>query len=258
MLSGRDLRSLSFSGAATLPPLPLLWTVVSNDPDRAGNPVLWSGNENNLDSAAITSVAVPTADPTLRFLAKYGAEFGFDYAYVVVSTDGGETYTPIPGDRTIDAPLGPGAERHHDRLRAAHLRPLGIRRAECAPRVPVRQRRRRQRGWPAGRRRLRGRHPGQRRQQPGSVRLADRDPPGLRAQLERPADRPGRGEGVRPAGRVRRQLSITLARTDLGQFSPFGKVVALVAYDEPTEQVQQYAPYTLTVNGVVQPGGGGS
>jgi hypothetical protein len=34
--------------------------------------------------------------------------------------------------------------------------------------------------------------------------------------------------------------------------------VAVVAYDEPTELVQQYAPYTLTVNGVVQPGGGGA
>lgn len=33
-------------------------------------------------------------------------------------------------------------------------------------------------------------------------------------------------------------------------------VVAVVAYDEPTERVQQYAPYRLTVNGVVQPGGG--
>ncbi len=33
------------------------------------------------------------------------------------------------------------------------------------------------------------------------------------------------------------------------------EVVAVVAYDEPTEQVQQYAPYTLTVNGVLQPGG---
>ncbi len=32
----------------------------------------------------------------------------------------------------------------------------------------------------------------------------------------------------------------------------------MVAYDEPTEQVQQYAPYTLTVNGVLQPGGGGA
>ena len=37
--------------------------------------------------------------------------------------------------------------------------------------------------------------------------------------------------------------------------TPFPKVVAVVAYDEPTELVNQYAPYTLTVNGVVQPGG---
>jgi hypothetical protein len=35
----------------------------------------------------------------------------------------------------------------------------------------------------------------------------------------------------------------------------FPQVVAVVAYDEPTEQVQQYAPYTLTVNGAVQRAG---
>jgi len=29
-----------------------------------------------------------------------------------------------------------------------------------------------------------------------------------------------------------------------------------VAFDEPTEQVTQYARYALTVNGVLQPGGG--
>jgi hypothetical protein len=49
---------------------------------------------------------------------------------------------------------------------------------------------------------------------------------------------------------------ITLGRGQLAQFSGYQKVVAIVAYDEPTEQVQQYAPYTLTVNGAVQPGGG--
>ena len=37
-LRGRDLRSLKFTGATTLPPLPLAWTVVNNDPDRAGQP----------------------------------------------------------------------------------------------------------------------------------------------------------------------------------------------------------------------------
>ncbi len=52
---------------------------------------------------------------------------------------------------------------------------------------------------------------------------------------------------------------------DLGRRSPevrelrkAEQVVAVVAYDEPTEQGQQYAPYKLTVNGVVQPGGGQS
>ena len=32
-------------------------------------------------------------------------------------------------------------------------------------------------------------------------------------------------------------------------------VAAIVTYDDPTETVDQYAPYMLTVNGVLQPGG---
>ena len=33
-------------------------------------------------------------------------------------------------------------------------------------------------------------------------------------------------------------------------------VGAIVMYDEPSESISKYAPYTLKVNGVVQPGGG--
>jgi hypothetical protein len=36
-----------------------------------------------------------------------------------------------------------------------------------------------------------------------------------------------------------------------------GTVAAIVTYLDRTEEVQQQAPYTLTVNDVVQPGGGG-
>src|SRR3954454_13412234 len=108
VVRGSELRSLSFTGTRTLPPIPLAWTTVSDDPDRPGNPVLWSGNASNTDASAVFSADVPSADPTLRFLAKYGAESGFDYGYVQVSTDGGATYTTIPGDHTVDAPLGPG------------------------------------------------------------------------------------------------------------------------------------------------------
>jgi len=38
--------------------VPLAWTVVSNDPDRNGNPVLFSGNANNTDAAMVTPVTV--------------------------------------------------------------------------------------------------------------------------------------------------------------------------------------------------------
>ena len=129
VLRGRDLRSVNFEGAKTLPPLPLAWTVVTNDPDRRGNPVLWSGNANNTDATAVTSVAVPAADPTLRFLAKYGAEVGFDYGYVVVSTDGGATYTADRRRQDRRRAARTGHQRHDDRLRAAHLRPVRVRRA---------------------------------------------------------------------------------------------------------------------------------
>ena len=71
--------------------------------------------------------------------------------------------------------------------------------------------------------------------------------------------------GIDPAHHIAWQLfdfngkfSISLNRIELALLSLFPQVVVMVAYDEPTEQVQQYAPYTLTVNGVLQPGGGGA
>ena len=48
---------------------------------------------------------------------------------------------------------------------------------------------------------------------------------------------------------------LSLDRRDLLAAIPFDKVVAIVASDDPTELVQQFAPYTLKVNGVTQPGG---
>lgn len=255
ILRGRDLRSLSFAGTKTLPPLPLSWTVVPNDPDRPGNPVLWSGNGNNIDAAAVTSVAVPTADPTLRFAAKYGAEFGFDYGYVTVSTDGGASYTAIPGDKTIDGPFGPalngttnGFEAHSYDLSAYAGKTILL---------------------------------GFRYVSDGGVNegglLVDDITVGGTAVSDgtslAPFDSPTeikpitvnnwnlRLIGIDEKHSIAAQFefdgksSLTLNRAQLALLSLFPKVVAVVAYDEPTEQVNQYAPYTLKVNGVVQPGG---
>lgn len=255
-LSGKELRSLSFDGASTLPTLPLAWTVVTDDPDSPGDPVLWSGNANNTDAAAVFSASVPTTDPTLRFDAKYGAEEGYDYGYVQVSTDGGETYTTIPGDATVDAPLGPGLNGTTDgfETRSYDLSAYAGQDVLIAIRYVS----------------------------DGGVNegglLVDDITVGGTLISDGSSLEPFRSlTEVNPVevynwnvrlvgisqGKVAKveqlefdgQNQIQLSRAQLARLSQYDQVVAIVAYDEPTEQVQQYAPYTLTVNGVLQPGG---
>ena len=256
VLKGRDLRSLSFTGAKQLPPLPLAWTIVNNDPDRPGNPVLFSGNANNTDASAVTPVTVPTADPTLRFLAKYGAEFGFDYGYVQVSTDGGASYTTIPGDKTIDAPLGPGLNGTTTGFEP-HSYDLS---AYAGKSVLVAIRYVSDGGVNEGGLLVDDITVGGTTVSDGSSLAPFKSP----TQIH-PIDvhnwnvrLVGIDEGKVPVvlqAEFNGRSSLRLTRGQLALASPFQKVVAIVAYDEPTEQVQQYAPYTLTVNGVLQPGG---
>ena len=256
VLKGRDLRSLTFTGAKQLPPLPLAWTIVSDDPDRPGNPVLFSGNANNTDASAVTPVTVPTADPTLRFLAKYGAEFGFDYGYVQVSTDGGATYTTIPGDKTIDAPLGPGLNGTTTGFEP-HSYDLS---AYAGQSVLVAFRYVSDGGVNEGGLLVDDITVGGTAVSDGSSLAPFKSP----TQIH-PIDvhnwnvrLVGINEGKVPVAlqvEFNGRNSVRLTRGQLALASPFQKVVAIVAYDEPTEQVQQYAPYTLTVNGALQPGG---
>lgn len=49
---------------------------------------------------------------------------------------------------------------------------------------------------------------------------------------------------------------VELRRSRLRRLSQYEKLAAIVAYGEPTEKLSQHAPCTLTVTGVVQPGGG--
>jgi hypothetical protein len=255
-LRGIDLRSLNFQGAATLPPLPLEWTV-TDDAEATSSPVLWSGNGNNINATAVTSVAVPAADPTLRFNAKYGAELGFDYGYVVVSTDGGATYTPIAGDQTVAAPLGPGLNGT-----TTGFEPHVFDLTEFAGQTVL----------------VGFQYISDGSVNEGGLKVDDVTVGGALvsdgSSLE-PFDSPTEifptpvnNWNVRIIGYDERHQiglqaefngrnQIRLGTLQLLVFALFPKVVVEVAYDEPTELVQQYAPYTLTVNGVVQPGGGG-
>jgi hypothetical protein len=255
VLKGRDLKSLTFEGAAALPETPLAWTVVSDDPDRPGNPVLFSGNADNTNATAVTSVAVPTADPTLHFLAKYGAEPGYDYGYVMVSTDGGATYTRIAGDRTVAGPLGPGLngatngfEPHSYDLSAyaGQTVLLGIQYVSdggvnegglLVDDVTV-----------------------------GGTLLSDGSSLDPFDSVTEVYPTPVHNWNLRliaydEKNQIALQVEfngknkVKLGWLQLAFLTVFPKVVAVVAYDEPTETVNVYAPYKLTVNGVVQPGG---
>jgi hypothetical protein len=255
-LRGSQLSAVTFRGATTLPTQPLTWTVVNNDPDRPGNPVLFSGNANSTDAAAVTRVAVPAADPTLRFLAKYGAELGYDYGYVEVSTDGGTTYTAIPGDKTVAGPRGPalngttaGFEPHSYDL-SAYAGQTVLLAFHYVSDGGVNE---------------------------GGLLLDDVSVGGTvisDGSSLAPFDSPTEIKpfavanwhvkliGIRQGHVTLVQqveadgvTSINLDRRFLRQFVLADTVVAVIAYDEPTETVQQYAPYQLKVNGVLQPGG---
>lgn len=254
-LRGRDLRTLAFAGATALPAQPLAWTTVSDDPDRPGNPVLFSGNGNSIDASAVAEVAVPAGTPALTFVAKYGAELGFDYGYVEVSTDGGATYTAIPGDRTVDGPRGPalggtttGFEPHSYDLSAyaGQTVLIGFRYVSDG-------------GVNEGGLLLDDIAVGGTVVSDGSSLAPFRSPTEINPtdvanwHVQLIGVRGGNATIVQHTAfdGASRQLS----RAQLARFAAADYVVAVVGYDEPTETVQQYAPYTLTVNGTVQPGG---
>ncbi|MDQ0366781.1 immune inhibitor A domain-containing protein [Catenuloplanes indicus] len=250
-LKGKDLRSVQFTGATTLPTQPLEWTLVND----GGDSVLFSGNENNTDAAAVFEATVPAASPSLTFDAKYGAEAGYDYGYVSVSTDGGQTYTIIPGDRTVDAPLGPGLNGTTDGYQP-HSYDLS---AYAGQSVLISIRYVSDGGVNEGGLLVDDIAVGGTLISDGSS-LDPFDSPSEVSPT--PVD----NWNVKLIG-IDEKLGISWqfeydgkSSLKLGQLSTlllaaFPKVVAVVAYDEPTEQIQQYAPYTLTVNGVVQPGG---
>lgn len=236
-LRGRDLRAVSFTGARTLAPPPLAWTV------RDG--ALFSGNTSGIDAAAIVAVSVPTADPTLRLRARYGAEDGYDYGYVVVSTDNGRSYEAVGGDQTDAGPLGPGvtgqtggfvAHRYDLSGYAGQKILLGFRYVSDGDGNAG--------GWLIDDVRV-----GDDEISDGTTLAGFRSP----AQITPiPVHRfDVKLVGLDEPGRRARQVPVS----QFAALRDYDKVVAIVAYDEPTERYAQYAQYVLEVNGVTQPGG---
>jgi hypothetical protein len=101
------ITKIDFDGADVLPPHPVEWTV---DPaGHDGDAALYSGSGDNLDRAIIDQVDVPSGtDAKLTFDTLYNTEPLYDYAFVQVSTDNGETWHSLTNENTTtQADTGP-------------------------------------------------------------------------------------------------------------------------------------------------------
>lgn len=282
-LRARDLRSLSFDGATSIPGRPAQW-VVDPSPPNGGPAALYSGAGNNLDRTIVRSLSVPAGGASLAFQAQWNVEEdpsgGWDFTFVQVSTDGGATYRSIPcSSSRVDA--SPNARPVMRENVPGYTAYSGGWRSEACDLSAF-----------AGK----AIHVAFRHLTDGSV-AGDPDdptatiPPGfwlrnmslaanpvsdgssLAGWLSPSQARPtlvngftvqlvaysSDGRGHRELGRLDldgghdAQLEQHALKHLLGKQADV--VGAIVMYDEPTELVTDAAPYALRVNGVLQPGG---
>jgi hypothetical protein len=281
-LRGDQIQSLSFDGAGQLPTQPVEWTVDGTPPadttdlhcpaepaSTLADSALYSGCGPNFDRAMVRQVTVPAADPTLTFETLYVTEPGWDFGFVQVSTDGGTTWTSLGNaDTTSDHDPGaipavqenlPGFSGDSGGwlttsfdlsaysgqtilLSFRYITDSGVDEA----------------GWWVDDVTV------------GGVAVSDGS---SLAGWQSPSEvNPTEVHGYTVkliSYRVSRRGTVTMEELRLNSsfdystnkakqlFDKQADVVgAIVTYNEPTESVNQYAPYRLTVNGVVQPGGG--
>jgi hypothetical protein len=273
-LSGGQISSLGFQGSSTLPTLPVQWTVAPSPPLAPGDPALFSGAGNNRDEMIVREVAVPTgAGASLTFDALWNQELGWDFLFAQISTDGGSTYTSVACTDTT-------TETNPDALATAKENVPGFtgfpgawRPQTCSLSAY------------AGQTVLLAFRTFN---DPAVLGESGAVPPGAWVDDVRVGGTlisDGTSlDGWRSRTQVRptsvsnftvQILSvdgrkITVKRLPLtGDFAVSGSanvqkyidkkadfVAAIVTYEDPSESSNQYAPYRLTVNGVVQPGGG--
>ena len=262
-LSASQIRSLEFAGVERLAPLPVEWRSAGADAELA------AGLGFNLDRSIQRTVSVPaTGDRTLSFETKYEIELGWDFGVVQVSTDDGRTWTSLANANTTSDHDPAAFAAIEDQLpgftgRAGwHVESFDLS-AYAGKSVLLRF-----------------------RMLTDAAGLGNGQLPGwwvddvrVGGSLVSDGTLAGWSE-IFPfvAGYTVQLVSLETKRerrTTLGQLSLrngraaslhgkdlkhlLGKdaslVGAIVTFDEPTESLARYAPYVLTVNGVVQPGG---
>ena len=267
-LRAKQIHRIRFDGVEQLPTLPIEWVVDADPPGQAGNPALFSGTGDNLDRAIVREVVVPTGIPELSFDTNWSLEEGFDYGYVQVSTDGGATYTSILCDGMVEgeAPFGPAFNGESGGFVGSFcdLTAYAGQTVVISFRI-VTDGSVFEDGWWVDDVALDGGVLSDGSTLDGWSSLTEFRPIDVESYTVRLiAYSPGNHhKGNR--GRVARIWTLHLNDSFDGFLSRWrlrraigwnAKVVsAIVTYHDGTETVQQYAPYILRVNGVLQPGG---
>ncbi len=99
-LTGGQIGELSFQGQSTLPTRPVEWSVDATPPlggaSATSGPALYSGADDDRDEAIVRSINVPTGvNAKVTFDALWNEEQGWDFGFVQVSTDGGGSYDSV-------------------------------------------------------------------------------------------------------------------------------------------------------------------
>ncbi|HZJ51769.1 MAG TPA: peptidase M6 [Actinomycetota bacterium] len=98
---------IAFDGASALAPLPIQWRVDKNPPQHDSK-ALYSGSGTNFDRTIVRQVYVRKNKPTVSFKTKWNTEVGWDFGFVQISTDGGRTYQSLKNADTTSV-TDPGA-----------------------------------------------------------------------------------------------------------------------------------------------------
>src|SRR5215207_1578381 len=269
-LGASQINRISFDGVNALPPLPIDWVVDPDPPSQAGDPALYSTDADSANSVIVQEVDIPAGSPQLTFDAAWDLETTFDFGYAQITADGGETYTSLECTDTVDdtdpelGNVGPGyGERFNGfndnptfQPQTCDLTPWAGRTVGLAFRYFSDSNTHGDGfwvddvmiddtlisdgstldGW------LSGTQFNPVEVEGYTVRLVAYGN-GNKAwigQLSLDEDM----NGVLTGGALRNAIGFT---ADV--------VAAIVTYHDRSEEVQQYAPYTLRVNGLVQPGG---
>jgi hypothetical protein len=269
-LAAKTISSISFAGSKTLEPEPVEWTVTTSAPDHGTDAALAAPDADNKDAAIVHSVDVPTGSPSLTFDTKYDTEPGFDSFFIQVSTDGGASYHSLANaDTTCDLDPGANATLKNNcpglngdsggwKSETFDLTPYAGQTVLLALRYVTDSNTRGAGVWVDN-------------ITVGGTLLSDGSSlAGWQTFTQiRPVPVSGytvqlvgyttKGDPQAIVGSIPLDSDFTGTLTGAALSKLIGDeadvVAVLVTYDEPTESINQYARYTLNVNGVTQPGG---